>query len=206
MGITRLVHYAAICALGASQALAAEKLTKADKLAIASSPEQIAAKAEVKNDDLDTTISISTEPFTPKKLTIFSPHGSDKFLRAFVDKRSGKTLFQIYFWTSYLGRDWLFLNGLNYESPAGPVSAKAERLAGDVTCGRIGCNYMEHLVAEIPEAVLRSVSAGAQAGTDEQWAFRIYAKQAEPLSTTFLKTEIAGLLIAVDKEVLALKK
>jgi hypothetical protein len=205
MGFTRLIHYAAFCAL-ASSPVAAEKLTKADRIAIASSPEQVAAKVEVKNEPLDIVISVSTEPFTPKKLSGWNPYGADKFLRAFIDKKTGTAKFQIYFWTSYLGNDWQFLTALNYETPAGPVQAKAERLSGDVSCGRIGCNYMEHLIADIPESILREASQGAEAGTDDQWGFRIYAKQAEPLTTSFLKTEIAGLLIVVDREIATLKK
>lgn len=182
--------------------LLAEKLSKADRAAIAASAEDVAKKVTIKNDPLDTSIVLSTENFKRDKVN-FIGTGADKFLRASIDKTTGETIYQVYFWSQYISSSWAFMDGMTYETPSGPASAEVRRLASDVNCSSsayVGCTYLEHIAADIPEDILRNVSNGATAGSDVQWKFRISGKSIESFTTGLLTTEIAGLIIAVDAE------
>ncbi len=194
----RLPIIAAALVLAPASA-SAQKLTKADLAAIAATPAQVAAMVTVKNDPLDHAIQVSSEPFFVVKSGLLRMTSGDKFMRAFVDKRTGATEYQFYLWTNYSG-DWQFFDRLNYESSSGPVSAEVHKVASKVLgCTRYGCTLQEHIAADIPESVLRQVAMGASPGADVTWKVRVYGRSTEGVTTGILKTEVAGFLMAVDK-------
>jgi hypothetical protein len=180
-------------------ASAKEKLGKAEKAAIAASPQQVADTIEVKSDPLDTVVRLSSEPFYKQK-GVFGITSGDKFLRAMIDKKTGATLVQVYLWFTYSG-EWLFIDRMNYLGPDGLKSIEGKRIDSDVgSCSAYGCTKTEHVAFSIPLADLEFASKDAQAGDDGQWQFKLFGRYETGQTTGLLKTEVAGMLLAVARE------
>lgn len=187
--------------LAGSVAIAAPKLTKAEQAAVNATPEEVAAKVAISNDPLDTVIKVSSEPFYVVRSGLLRMVNADKFVRAMIDKKTGETVFQVYIYTTYSG-EWMFINRATIETPSGPEDANFVEIDRRViSCtGTFGCVHREDFAIDVPEKVLREVSRGAKGGTDDIWNMRLYAKTGQAETTGILKAEIAGLLIAVDRE------
>ena len=183
----------------ADPALAVAKLGKAEKAAIAASSQQIADAVQVKSDSLDTVVRLSTEPFYKAK----GPFGiisGDKFLRATINKKTGVTIIQVYLWFSYNG-EWQFINRMNYMGPKDLQSIVGKKIDSDVgSCSAYGCLKTEHVAFVIPREHLEFVSKGAEAGVDGEWQFKLFGRYEDGQTSAMLKTEIAGMLIAIDRE------
>lgn len=207
MGRASAFCYAAsIVLLAANPAVAKDKLSKRERAAIAMTPEQIADMAEVVNDPLDTVITISTQPFFINRTGLLGIATDDKFVRAFINKKTGEVAFQGYIWLQY-GGEWQFFDAVNIELADGPAPTKATRVADRVvSCSAYGCIKQEDVAFDIPEMVVRNVAAEAQAGTAAQWYFRLSGRISGGITTGILKTEIAGALIAAEREIAKLKK
>ena len=155
----------------------------------------------VTNDPLDTSITLSTESFYQLRQGLLKVVNSDKFLRAWVNKKTGEARFQVYVYVNYGGNGWQFFNRASYETASGPENADVTRIASDVTgCSRYGCGHREDFGFNVPEAVLRWAARDAAAGVDASWKFRLYSQAGIAETTGVLKTEIAGLLMRVDDE------
>lgn len=178
---------------------AKEKIGKDEKAAIAASPQQISEIVAVRSDPLDTVISLSTEPFYKQK-GIFRTVSGDKFLRAMIDKKTGETIFQIYLWFNYSG-EWILFDRMNYIGPNGLVSIEGRKIDSDIgRCSAYSCSKIEHVVFIVPREHLEFISKGAQGGDDGRWQFKLFGRYENGQTITMLKTEIAGMLIAVDRE------
>lgn len=173
---------------------AAQKPTKREAAAIAATPAEVAEAVGVQGlDDLDTDFILSTQPF------LLSNYDTDQFLRAFINKRTGKSVFQVYVWLSYNGNP-KELRSVNYETPSGPMTAGLIRI--DTTsngCGRWNCGWREDVAFEVPESLLRTISKDAAGGTDASWQYKLSGKYGGEPIRRMLKTEIAGLLLKADE-------
>lgn len=190
--------YLTLTCLVTTSANAAD-LSKSERAAVAATPEQIAQLARVRNDPLDTLLRIDTHGFHNT-----GRRGADKFARVTIDKKSGVSSFQIYVWARSSG-EALGVHRVNYETPDGPVSVDVLHIDTDVlTCVGRGCVYEEHFAFSVPEETLRRIASGAKGGIDDSWKFKVFAKGREE-TTGILRTEAAGLLLAVDRERARLK-
>lgn len=202
MGVARAVRYATSLALLLSPvpSWAGDKPKNDELRAIAASPEDVAALVEIQDDSLDTIARVSTQPFFRQYVNLMTSTGGDKFARALIEKKTGRTIFQIYISMTYQD-DWQFFDRVNYETNAGPVSVEAVKIAQNVNdCPRYGaCVHTEDFAFDVPEETLREIAKGAAAGTNDTWHFKIFGRGSEQV-TGMLKTELAGLLIAVDRE------
>lgn len=206
MGRASLVCYAAPLIALLSVPANAQKLSKGERAAIAATPEQIADMASVRNDPLDTVITITTEPFFQERSGLLRTVQADKFVRVLIDKKTGQSTFQVYVWVTYEG-DWHFADRVNYETKGGPVSAVVRRINSDVqSCTRYSCSKREDIAFNVPEADIREIAATAEAGKDQSWMFRIYGRTEGGTTTGILRTEVAGALIAADRERALLNK
>lgn len=179
---------------------------KAEDEAIARSPADATRYITIANDRLDTSITLSSEPFYLKKDGLLRVVNADQFMRAWIDKKTGKATFQVYIWARY-GNNWQNFNRATYTTSDGPVDAEVVNISSDVEgCSAYGCTLREDFGFSVPEDVVRYAAEGAAAGTGERWEYRIYSKSGPPQTTGLLKTEIAGLLRRVDLERSYLRK
>src|ERR1019366_5614853 len=80
--------------------------------------------ATLKDDVLDTTATITTEPGFIEHQGLLRVVTHDTFLRGFIDKTTGETTTQVYEWITYDGA-WRFYETANFSTLNGPVSVPA---------------------------------------------------------------------------------
>jgi hypothetical protein len=172
---------------------AAQKLSKAERAAIAMSPDAASYSVKVTGEDqLDPAIYISTSPFHSEGYGV-----ADHFLRAIIDKKTGRTAYQVYVITR--DREAQRYSSVTYESTVGPADAKVDILDTDVDCGRYSCYYSEQVVFELPKQFVASVAATAKAGDGATWRYKLHGRTAGGGSMTMLKTEFAAILLATAR-------
>lgn len=176
------------------------KLSRAEQKAVNATPQQIADSIEIDDDKFSPFVTISTEPFfkTGGGPIYFGP-GSDKFVRAFIDRKTGATKFQIYFWARYLG-EWHSFSRFGYLENDEPVNSdliQIDQQVGGCT-SYAGCYHIETVALPLSITAARNASKDAVAGVDASWMFKLYGKISGGWETGILKTEIAGALLAVD--------
>jgi hypothetical protein len=169
--------------------------------AISLTPEHFASTATIKDDPLDTTATINTYNGFQEKRGLLGIVWNDNFLRAFVDKKTGRTTIQLYQVIYYQGSGWNFFQTINYETPNGPTSKPVTVISRDVDCTGSrygGCTYNEHLGIELDEAFLRVIAKRYQPGQMAIWQFKLNAKSGQEHKDGMLPAEIVGFLQALD--------
>lgn len=188
----RLIFAASM--LLASPALAQELpkgMSKQEREAMALTSEQASGKTMVRGgDDLDPSLWITTEPF-------LSGGADDKFLRAMVDKATGRTIYQLYL-KSTSRRGALRLSRMTYLVDGALRTATVERIGTDVSC-RNGCAYFEDFIVELTRADIEALAKSNGTG-DFYWRMRFFGDAVSGLDSMMMKNETAGFLIAVDRE------
>lgn len=185
-----------ICAVLAlsflSTSIDAAELTNREKLIASLSPENIAYRVSVTGTDkLDPTLWVSTKP-------VLEMPGADKFLRAAVDKASGKVIYQIYFQiTSFENR--ANFSRMTYLVDDQLRSLEVQKIGSDVSCQRLGCSFYEDYVAVVPRTDLEAVSKG-RSPDDTSWTFRLFGALTQGNDTQMFRVEVAGFLLAVDQQ------
>lgn len=183
----------------AAPAIAESRADKAVKVALALTPEHFRTTANVSDDSLDTTATISTEPGFQEKRGMLNEVSDDNFLRAFINKKSGATEFQIYQRITYDGAS-RYYQQVNYETPDGPKEVAVTIIAHNVIgCGRYGCTQEESFGFSVPEALLRTIASSYRPGVVTPWRFRYKAEAAEDWQDGMLPAEIVGMLQRVDQ-------
>lgn len=165
------------------------QVSKQEKQAIAMSPSQVAAVAEVKGlkDDLDPSVWISTEPFLKRK------GNADKFLRANIDKITGEVFYQLYLrgsWSTRLSFDraTLMIDDRLQSAPVRQVWA-------DVSCSRYGCTYYQDFAVDFSREQLETL---CKESDDIDLRVRLFGQSVDGVNIVFLRNEAEGLLLAVD--------
>ena len=163
--------------------------------------EHFSNTATIKDDALDTTATITTFNGFQEKRGLLGVVWEDDFLRAFVDKKSGKTLIQVYQKLSYRGSGWHFFNTVNYETPTGPQSAQLTIIKRDVDCSGsryLGCTYTEQVGFNVDESLFRTIAGKYAPGKLAGWKYKLSAKSGQDYQGTILASEIAGFMEKLD--------
>lgn len=162
-------------------------------------PEGVAATVTIRNDDLETVATLDTSRAFSSRGRFTDRVRSDVFLRALVDKRSGKIIYQVYQNVSYTG-DWRNFSSVNLATAEGPLSLPLQNISSRVlTCAYGLCAREDHLAFVVPETVLRGIAATYRPGASLPWRFRFKAQNSIDWEDRIMPAEIAGLLIAVDR-------
>lgn len=170
--------------------------------AVSLTKEHFSNTATIKDDALDTTATITTVNGFQEKRGLLGVVWEDDFLRAFVDKKSGKTLIQVYQKLSYRGSGWHFFNTVNYETPTGPQSAQLTIIKRDVDCSGsryLGCTYTEQVGFNVDENLLRTIAGKYAPGKLAGWKYKFSAKSGQDYAGAILPAEIAGFIDKVDE-------
>ena len=130
----------------------------------------------------------------------------DNFLRAFVDKKTGETRYQVYNVIYYKSSSWRFYYQANYETPNGPKTCQLTIISHDVDCTGSkygGCTYNEHVAFLVEEELLRTIAekykTSWQPGIKAAWRYKLKAKAGSDYQDGILPAEIVGLLERVDE-------
>lgn len=151
----------------------------------------------VRDDALDTVATITSRPGLQEKRGILSIVRDANFLRAFIDKKTGATTFQVYNVVYYGGRGWNFYYRVNYETPNGPVAESLIKIDTDVNCSGSrygGCTHTEDVAFEVDEKLLEWVAAKYSPGQRTSWKYKLGAKSGVEYPDGLLPAEVAGFL------------
>lgn len=197
MTTVRRIVCAALLVCTCNAAMAAQP-SKAEKKALASTIDQISYSLEVTGTDtLDPDLWISTRPF-------LKTGWEDLFARAKVDKASGAVTYQLYFMFSTYG-EALRPARLTFEMPEGLGETTLNRVHFEPNCSRHGCRIYEEAIATFTRAQFDAVAAAAVDGDPKVWKMKVFGDSMTGQETNLLASEIAGLLVAVERELARLK-
>jgi len=174
-----------------------DKPSKQVLRALSLTPEHFQATSTLKDDSLETVATITTLAGFQYKRGLLKIVHDDNFLRAFIDKKSGETRFQLYQIISY-GGSWRFYSTANYETLEGPKSVDLTVVDRDVSCSRYGCSYTEHVAFDVEGSLLRTVAEKYRPNEEIVWRFKFKSKAGTEWPDGLLPAEAAGLLAAVD--------
>jgi len=161
-------------------------------------PGEVAKLVTTADDDLESVATLTTDHVFKTPGGFSDRVRADNFLRALIDKKSGRTIFQLYAQLLYTGEPRRF-NGANFQL-AGTIASRPLTIShGTVDCPYGVCMHEDQIAFEIPEALLRELAARADERPVRPWRFRLKAQSGEDWTDDMAPAEAAGLLIAVDR-------
>jgi hypothetical protein len=155
----------------------------------------------VKDDDLEYQASIDTHP--AHKTKNFGE--TVNFLRVFIDKKSGKSKYQVYVLLSYYNNGFHNYDSGAASSPDGPVPISVKKIDSQVNCSNKNilndkqCGYQETVLIELDETFLRKLVENFQTEVPVDWKFRLKAHSGTDSTLSLPYAEIAALLARVDQ-------
>lgn len=171
-------------------------------------PSDVETLVQVKGDNLDPAITISSYGVTQitNKGLVTSTSRETSFLRAFIDKKSGTISAQIYHVAYYGGRNWNFFTRATYETDSGPTEVDVVRIDSDVSCFRYGCSYVEDIGVPVEFAALEQAAshfdpAKPMAGLH----YRIFAKSGVTVDEVIPGNELVAFVNVVRRQVATMK-
>jgi hypothetical protein len=163
-------------------------------------PAQFEAASDLRDDALETVATITTRNGWQQHDGLLGIVNTDAFLRAFIDKKSGATRFQVYHAMHYIARHRDSFITVNFETPTGPTTAPLTvifRTRDD--CRRAsGCLFDEVVGFDVDETLVRNLAARYVPGQAVAWHYRLKAHSGVTRDDGFVAAEIAGVLAAVD--------
>lgn len=166
---------------------------------VAMTPAQFAQKVSVQDDQMEVVATLSTEPGFKYNVGLLSLASADIFLRAFVNKTSGTTNFQIYYSVTYPAASWPNINRANLMGPDGLRSMEVTKVGSDVSCYRGTCRYLEAVVIDIDIRTARWLAQQVLPGTDNPMRVRFKSQSGEDFDSAIMPAEAAGLVDRVDR-------
>lgn len=164
------------------------------------SPASVEKLISINDDSLEAVATLTTEPVWKSKGGFTDKVRSDNFLRAFIDKRTGKVRYQLYQQVTYSG-DWRRFTSVNFATADGPVAAELTPIVEEVvTCSYGICVHREVVGFDVPREVLDQLANQYSAERLDFWRFRFKGRGGLDWEDRISPAEIAGLLRAVDAE------
>lgn len=159
------------------------------------------SKMEIQDDYLDTTAVFSTANGFKHGKGLLKIVWDDNFIRAYVDKKTGATSYQVYNWIKYQGRGWRLYNQANYESMTGPKAKRLTVIARDVNCRGSrygGCTHTEHVAFNIDEELIKVIADKYKPGMEVGWKYKLKCKAGKDWKDGMLFQEIVALYETVQ--------
>lgn len=179
--------------------LSAKQLEKKTKKLSQLTAEHFAGTAVVKDGELETTATISTQKGFNWRGGFTSRVRSDNFLRAFVDKQSGEALWQLYQTIDYSG-GWRRFTSVNIKLPAGLERREVSIIERKVvTCAYGSCSYRETLGFDLTEEELEEIVAASQEAPQPMLRFKYSSQNGFDWTDDISVAEIQGGLAAVEQ-------
>lgn len=200
-----------LAGLGASMlspapSTAATAIEKVAQRLSALTPESVAAKVSLKDDELEATAVFDTQSVYQEKEGLLRIVNNDVFLRAFVDKRTGRTRYQVYSVVTYSDSQWQFFDRATFLTSQGVSEVSLDVIHRQVVlCSAgYGCQYSEQVGFELNEEIVRAIARlYVPGGPLAIWRFRLKAKGGRDHDDGIAVAEVAGLVQRVDAWVAA---
>lgn len=129
----------------------------------------------------------------------------DNFLRALIDKKTGKVTYQLYQSIYYEASDWRFYRKANYDTPEGTESVDAillrPPLAHSFDCPdhtSSVCTYNEHVGFTVERERLDAIARMYEPSKSVEWRFKFIPRAGDDFHGGLLLAEVVGFLQVVD--------
>jgi hypothetical protein len=164
------------------------------------SREGFVKKITIKDDPLETRAEINTVNGF-RSVNSYGAVWNDNFLRAYIDKQTGRTTYQVY--DIIYMKDWSNFYQVNYTDSGELKSKDLTRISSDViSCSSIreyGCTLREDVGWSVDSQLLERVAATYTNVADRAtWEYKLKAKSGTDENRMFFAAEVAALLEAVD--------
>lgn len=159
---------------------------------------EVIKKVEVKNDDLDTSITLNTLK-TRSLWTTDNEFSDITFIRAWIDKSNNSKRFQIYSLVDHDGPGWNFYQAANYKATSGIRSIDVVKIESKPYHSNGKMRYIEQVGFSVPEDLLREYSANFIDGSDKSFNFRLVAKSGRDKDFRIYGFEITALMAKIDE-------
>jgi len=168
-------------------------------------PEHFLRTAILEDNELKSTATITTIEGHRRKQGLLRMVYDDNFLRAIIDKKTGKVTYQVYQSIFYQATDWRMYRKANYETPKGSESADATflrpPLAHHFDCPDHTssiCTYNEHVGFTVDRELLDSIASTYEPSKNGVWRFKFTPRIGDDFQDKLSVSEIVGFLQAVD--------
>lgn len=163
-------------------------------------PDVAREKVTLNEDPLDIEAVLSTHSVDRSTRGILRTPHNDNHLRANVDRKTGKTRFEVHQTLQYVG-GYRNFEQVNYETSSWPATTALRKVEGNQpACEQVDpqAACFEQVSFVVDEAELRRIAAGYQPGVTNTWSFKFKPDQGREARTSLHRAEVAGLLQAVD--------
>ena len=170
--------------------------------------------------------TVTVNEFAAEKVIIFSTIygsqqqpgnqpviGDDNFLRGFLDRQNGKTIFQVYNVIYYAQPgsqfDWKQFKQARYQTRIGQELVATKIIKQQTDCSALSlygqCLYSEHVVFELDNNQVRELakSYSDQTTPDSVWSYELLSTAGASYLDKLLLAEIAGLVAKMDEYVIS---
>ncbi len=168
-------------------------------------PEHFQRTAILEDNELKSTATITTIEGHRRKQGLLRMVYDDNFLRAIIDKKTGKVTYQVYQSIFYQASDWRMYRKANYDTPEGQQSVDAAflrpPLAHHFDCPdhtSTICTYNEHVGFMVDRELLDSIASSYDPCKSVIWRFKFVPRVGDDFQDGLLVAEIVGFLQAVD--------
>ncbi len=163
-------------------------------------PADFQARTSVSDDALDRFATLTTTNGFVEHRSFGGHAPDDVFLRAFVEKATGRVSYQVYVTIRYRGYSWAQWDSANFETSGGPQAARVDRIARLRTVCRRGwvCPRSETIGFGVTAGVFRQQAERYVPGLLTPWQFKVSARAGSARILMLSTAEIAGMLMAVD--------
>lgn len=161
-------------------------------------PAGFADSITIEDDDLEPVATLSTTKGFEFKGGFTDRVRADNLLRAFIDKRTGLTKYQVYFHLSYTGDNRNFRIA-NFETGDGPGTAQLLPLGHRLDCISSYCAIVEDFGFDVSADLLKSIGDRAMEQPVRPWRIRLKAQAGPDWTDDMAPAEAAGLLLAVAR-------
>ena len=163
-------------------------------------PADFQTRTSVSDDALDRFATLTTTNGFVERRSFGGHAADDVFLRAFVEKATGRVSYQVYVTIRYRAYSWAQWDSANYETPGGPQAARVDRIARLRTVCRRGwvCPRSETIGFAVAPSVFRQQAERYMPGLLTPWQFKVSARAGSARILMLSTAEIAGILMAVD--------
>lgn len=193
--VFRMALITAICVISVPK-LADAKVDKETAAQLAMTPEDVANRTMIKDDQLEPEITFSTQAvFVSKRLS--SPHYDD-FIRAFVRKSDGRTDAQVYVTVEYTGA-WALFGQASYLGSNGLKTIAIAKLGTDVDCGSYSCWHTEDVAIPLSISELRWLASQYRPGEYNPATFRLRGLGGMDIDVQLMPAEAAGIVAKIDQ-------
>ncbi len=143
------------------------------------------------------TVTIDTERGFVESHGLMAGDSNDNYLRAVIDKATGKTRYQLVQTVRYRG-GWRYFHTAELEGGSAKLDIAAREVAGCYGSKTSSCLLREEVSFDIPEASLRTLAATWRPRSRTSWPYRLKATANEDFTGSIAPAEAAGLLRAVE--------